>query len=113
MTHGMWQYADRLPPVDPRSIVSLGEGGTPVVDLTEAVGRELGVASLVAKAEDRNPTGSFKARIASVNGGVSCLYEPRTLPRTLVPARPALRTDRFAAACGNELTTRPRTAVRF
>ncbi|SEE69425.1 pyridoxal-phosphate dependent enzyme [Jiangella alba] len=66
MTEGMWRYADRLPAVAPKSIVSLGEGGTPVLDLTEALGRRLGVASVVAKAEDRNPTGSFKARIASV-----------------------------------------------
>lgn len=63
---GMWRYAERLPPISSKSIVSLGEGNTPVLDLTEQFGRELGVASLVAKAEDRNPTGSFKARIASV-----------------------------------------------
>lgn len=66
MREGMWRYADRLPQVAPKSIVSLGEGGTPVLDLTEPLGRRLGVASVVAKAEDRNPTGSFKARIASV-----------------------------------------------
>lgn len=63
---GMWRFADRLPPVSPKSIVSLGEGDTPVLDLTEQLGREMGVASVMAKAEDRNPTGSFKARIASV-----------------------------------------------
>ncbi|NED97832.1 pyridoxal-phosphate dependent enzyme [Phytoactinopolyspora alkaliphila] len=66
MRHGMWRYADRLPVVSPRNIVSLGEGGTPVLDLTGVFGGEIGVSSLVAKAEDRNPTGSFKARIASV-----------------------------------------------
>lgn len=66
MRAGMWRFADRLPSVSPKSIVSLGEGGTPLLDLTENLGHELGVASLVAKAEDRNPTGSFKARIASV-----------------------------------------------
>lgn len=66
MNAGMWRYADRLPALSPKSIVSLGEGDTPVLDLTDQVGRELGIASLVAKAEDRNPTGSFKARVASV-----------------------------------------------
>lgn len=63
---GMWRYADRLPACAPGSRISLGEGDTPVVDLQRTFGVALGISSLVAKAEDRNPTGSFKARIASV-----------------------------------------------
>lgn len=62
---GMWRYAERLP-VDPAFIVSLGEGGTPLLDVSDTLGRALGVAALHLKCEDRNPTGSFKARIASV-----------------------------------------------
>lgn len=63
---GMWRFLDRLPVQDPRHIVSLGEGDTPLIDLSRTLGRRLGLASLHLKAEDRNPTGSFKARIASV-----------------------------------------------
>lgn len=63
---GMWRHADRLPVDDPAHIVSLGEGDTPLLDLSATLGRDLGVGRLLLKAEDRNPTGSFKARIASV-----------------------------------------------
>ncbi len=63
---GVWRHFDRLPLTSPDSIVSLGEGDTPLIDLTAALGARLGLAQLVAKAEDRNPTGSFKARIATV-----------------------------------------------
>ncbi len=63
---GLWRFADRLPGCSADSVVTLGEGDTPVVDLSRTFGVEMGVASLLAKAEDRNPTGSFKARIASV-----------------------------------------------
>ncbi|MEU4014584.1 pyridoxal-phosphate dependent enzyme [Microbacterium sp. NPDC028030] len=63
---GMWRFHDRLPIRDPRHIVSLGEGDTPLLDLSDTLGRRLGLGSLHLKAEDRNPTGSFKARIASV-----------------------------------------------
>lgn len=66
MTRGMWRFLDRLPVQDARSIVSLGEGDTPLIDLTRSLGAELGLTRLLLKAEDRNPTGSFKARIASV-----------------------------------------------
>lgn len=62
----MWRYRSRLPVERGDELISLGEGGTPIVDLSATLGRALGVRSLVAKAEDRNPTGSFKARIAAV-----------------------------------------------
>jgi threonine synthase len=62
----MWRYFDRLPLSSPENIVSLGEGSTPLVDLSATIGRRLGLRELWLKAEDRNPTGSFKARIASV-----------------------------------------------
>jgi threonine synthase len=66
VTRGMWRHFDRLPVREQASIVTLGEGDTPVLDLSQTLGRRLGLASLHLKAEDRNPTGSFKARIASV-----------------------------------------------
>jgi threonine synthase len=54
---GVWDYRDRLP-VDP--LVTLGEGGTPLVPapyLSERVG-----ADVWLKLEGANPTGSFKDR---------------------------------------------------
>jgi len=62
--NSMWRYAPVLPPKK-ESIVSLGEGMTPLIH-TERLGRKLGAAQLWIKDEGLNPTGSFKAR------GLSC-----------------------------------------
>ncbi|WP_244632668.1 hypothetical protein [Microbacterium sp. Se63.02b] len=35
---GMWRFLDRLPIRDPRHIVSLGEGDTPLLDLSDTLG---------------------------------------------------------------------------
>ncbi|MGD0499561.1 MAG: threonine synthase [Bryobacteraceae bacterium] len=56
----MWRYAPILPPGD-ESIVSLGEGWTPLLR-TRRLGSRLGTDSLWVKDEGVNPTGSFKAR---------------------------------------------------
>ena len=56
----MWRYAPVLPPAD-ESIVSLGEGWTPLLR-TRRLGTRLGADSLWIKDEGLNPTGSFKAR---------------------------------------------------
>lgn len=66
LDRGMWRFREHLPVRDPGNIVTLGEGGTP---LLPAVGRslaELGLSSVHLKAEHQNPTGSFKDRIAAV-----------------------------------------------
>ena len=46
--------------LDPANIVTLGEGGTPL--LAALLGAQLGFARLAIKEEGLNPTGSFKAR---------------------------------------------------
>ena len=61
----MWRYAPLLPVTDPRHVVSLGEGWTPLLR-TARLGQRLGAADLWVKNEGLNPTGSFKAR------GLSC-----------------------------------------
>jgi len=57
----MWRYAELLPVEKKASIVSLGEGWTPLVRLRRAEQR-LPVGKLWMKREEQNPTGSFKAR---------------------------------------------------
>ncbi len=61
----MWRYAPVLPVREQSSIVSLGEGMTPIMR-TPRLGRRLGAQDLWVKDEGINPTGSFKAR------GLSC-----------------------------------------
>ena len=50
-----------MPVEDPANIVSLGEGGTPLLR-AERLGARVGFAELWIKDESGNPTGSFKAR---------------------------------------------------
>src|ERR1700730_15557464 len=56
----MWRYAPVLPPMD-TSIITLGEGWTPLVS-TKRLGERIGAEALWVKDEGLNPTGSFKAR---------------------------------------------------
>jgi threonine synthase len=59
---GLWRFGDLLP-VDQYEGVSLGEGGSPLHRLDRA-GNSAGVANLFGKDETRNPTWSFKDRLA-------------------------------------------------
>lgn len=60
---GLWRYAELLP-VHADHAVTLGEGGTPLVHLAR-LGEHLGLSRLYVKDESRNPTLSFKDRMAS------------------------------------------------
>ena len=57
----MWRFAELLPVANPGNIVSLGEGGTPLIPATN-LERQLNVSNLYIKEEGLNPTGTFKAR---------------------------------------------------
>jgi threonine synthase len=57
----MWQFEELLPVEDPDHIVTLGEGGTPLLKAS-GLGRQLGLGHLYIKEEGLNPTGTFKAR---------------------------------------------------
>ncbi|MGP9812715.1 pyridoxal-phosphate dependent enzyme [Rhodopseudomonas sp. NSM] len=61
-SHDLWRYGDLLP-VDRSQGVSLGEGGSPL-HLLDRLGEELGLQHLFGKDETRNPTWSFKDRLA-------------------------------------------------
>jgi threonine synthase len=68
----LWRYWELLPVRDPSNIVSLGEGGTPLVQAAN-LGLMLGRPHLYIKDERQTPTGSFKDRQATV--AVSALKE--------------------------------------
>lgn len=63
--NSMWRYGPVLPPQRQTSIISLGEGMTPLIR-TKRLGHRVGANQLWLKDEGLNPTGSFKAR------GLSC-----------------------------------------
>jgi len=58
---GLWRYAPVLPIADPAHRVTLGEGGTPLLDCRR-LARELGVRRLLLKYDGANPTGTVKDR---------------------------------------------------
>jgi threonine synthase len=62
---GVWRYSRFLPRVAPEDIVTLGEGGTPLLR-AQRLGGELGLHNLFIKDESRNPTGSFTDRGSTV-----------------------------------------------
>jgi len=57
----MERYRDLLPITEDTPLVTLGEGGTPLIR-SRVLERELGLEALYFKAEFTNPTGSFKDR---------------------------------------------------
>ena len=62
---GVWRYAGLLPQVEAGGVISLGEGGTPLLR-AKRLGEEVGLSSLFIKDESRNPTGSFMDRGSTV-----------------------------------------------
>src|SRR5579864_9379263 len=60
----MWRYAELLPVRAEASVVSLGEGLTPLVHVRDHAKKALGLdrGELLLKEEGQNPTASFKAR---------------------------------------------------
>ncbi len=62
---GLWRFRELLPVEHQENVVSLGEGGQPVLTINQ-LGRQLGINNLYLKDEGLNPTGSFKALGLSV-----------------------------------------------
>jgi threonine synthase len=58
---GLWRYAAVLPIADPAHRITLGEGGTPLLEAPR-LARQLGVRRLRLKCEGANPTGTVKDR---------------------------------------------------
>ncbi len=59
----IWRYAELLP-AELDNAVSIGEGMTPLLPVPR-LARRLGIRNLLVKDESRNPTWSFKDRLAS------------------------------------------------
>lgn len=96
----MWRYAPALPAQQADSVVSLGEGMTPLVNCNRT-GKRIGAAHLMVKDEGLNPTGSFKAR------GLSCaitMCRELGVERLAIPSagNAASALAAYAAAAGLE-----------
>lgn len=68
----MWRYQEFLP-ADPQDIVSITEGFTPLIHCPN-LGEKLGLPHLYVKDESRNPTWSFKDRMASATASMAKHY---------------------------------------
>ncbi len=96
----MWRYRPLLPCRSEDSIVTLGEGFTPMVP-ARRLGERYGARRLFIKDEGLNPTGSFKAR------GLSCavsMARELGLTRLAIPSagNAASALAAYAAAAGLE-----------
>jgi len=70
---GLWRYAPVLPIPDPAHRVTLGEGGTPLLDCPR-LARELGVRQLLLKFDGTNPTGTVKDRSSATAVGAALRF---------------------------------------
>lgn len=61
----LWRYASLLPVRDPKNVVTLGEGWTPLIRASR-LAQAIGCENLWIKDEGRNPSGTFKDRGAAV-----------------------------------------------
>lgn len=71
-TFDLWRYHEVLPVRNPNPNISLGEGGTPLIQAVN-LGMMLGCSNLFVKDERQGPTASFKDRQAAVT--ISALKE--------------------------------------
>jgi threonine synthase len=65
----LWRYKELLP-ASPERVVSMGEGCTPLVHCPK-LGARLGLSRLYVKDDSRNPTWSFKDRMAASGAAVA------------------------------------------
>jgi threonine synthase len=98
--NSMWRYRPALPVTNASSIITLGEGMTPLLPIPRA-GKRLGSNNLLLKDEGLNPTGSFKAR------GLSCavsMCRELGVKKIAIPSagNAASALSAYAAAAGIE-----------
>ncbi|MEW5829885.1 MAG: pyridoxal-phosphate dependent enzyme [Chloroflexota bacterium] len=81
----LWRYRELLPVRNPSPSISLGEGGTPLIQAYN-LGMMLGVPNIFIKDERQGPTASFKDRQAAI---------------TIAALKEAGITEMVAASTGN------------
>ncbi|HEX6268627.1 MAG TPA: pyridoxal-phosphate dependent enzyme [Anaerolineales bacterium] len=97
----LWRYHELLPIHNPNPILTLGEGGTPLVQAAN-LGMMLGLPNLFIKDERQGPTSSFKDRQAAVTiaalkeGGVTEMVAAST-------GNVAISLSAYAARAGIKL----------
>src|SRR6202451_563980 len=96
----LWRYWPVLPVNRRESVVSLGEGMTPLIE-TKRLGAAVGAKDLWVKDEGLNPTGSFKAR--GMSAAISMARE-LGIKKIAVPSagNAASAAAAYAAAAGIE-----------
>lgn len=75
---GVWRWREFLPVIDTRSIVTLGEGDTPLLRC-DRLARAIGVRELWVKSDAANPTGSLKDRSITVSATKAVEFGYRVL----------------------------------
>ena len=98
----MWRFFEMMPVIDIENLVTLGEGGTPLMR-AKNLGATLGLDNLYIKDEGLNPTGSFKARgLSAAVSKAKEVGEMRVTMPTAGNAGGALAA--YAAKAGMEAT---------
>ena len=77
----MWRYNELLPVTDPDEIITLGEGGTPLLDAT-TLAQQVGVRRLPHQGRGPHPTGTSRPRgiAAAVSKAVEVGARGFTMP---------------------------------
>jgi threonine synthase len=94
----IWRWRDLLPIQDPRAVVSLGEGGTPLVE-ARRLGTLIGIPRLLVKNDGLLPTGSLKDRVMSAGVSRAREIKARTVA-TPSTGNAAASLAAYAAAAG-------------
>lgn len=74
----VWRWRELLPVLDPGAIVTLGEGGTPMLRC-DRLAQFVGVRELWVKSDASNPTGSLKDRSITVSATKAVEFGYRVL----------------------------------
>jgi threonine synthase len=97
----LWRYAEVLPIDGPKPQLSLGEGGTPMVQANN-LGTMLGCSNIYIKDERQGPTASFKDRQAALS--ISALKETGITEMVLASTgNVAIAYSAYAARAGIKL----------
>jgi threonine synthase len=96
----MWRYGEVMPVENPDSVITLGEGFTPLMN-ARRLGEALGMTTIYIKDEGVNPTGSFKAR--GLSAAVSMAHQLGQMKLTMPSAGNAAGAmSAYAAKAGME-----------